>query len=108
VAVFAGHPGLVALAVFQASNAQDPQSQKGLTIFINPSKICTNSILPDSSCQVGNESTLLRESLHEYYDYTDPVIQNHFGLTVVSDCTANISDYIAYTVFNQNQNSCGP
>jgi hypothetical protein len=107
---FASHPGLDALAVFQASNAQNPQGQQGLIIFVNPASICTNPISPGSRCQIGNESTLFHESLHEFYDYTDPTIEGDFGISVNVNppCTANITDYIAYVVFNQTQNSGCP
>lgn len=104
---FSSNPGVIALAVFQASIAQNPQGQPGVIIFFNPSRICTNSILPSSTCQINNQSTLFHEALHEFYDYGDSQIQTGFRITV-QNCTANITDYIAYSVFNQNQNSCIP
>jgi hypothetical protein len=77
-------------------------------MFFNPGATCKNSTAPNSSCGINNQWILFHESLHEYYDYTDPNIQTLFGITVNQNCTANITDHIAYTVFNQNQNSCGP
>jgi hypothetical protein len=113
---FAQTPGIVALAVLQGVNAQNPQGQKGLLIFFNPSSIYTTipqpaygiqtaSIFPNSNGtltdgQVANASTLFHEALHEYYDYFDNQIQGDFGL-VPGNCTANISDYISCEIFNR-------
>jgi hypothetical protein len=104
---FTSNPGVTALAVYQSNNAQDPHGKQGLKIFFRPSAVCTSAIAFDSACQIGNESVLFHESLHEYYGYTDKTIQQLFGITVRQDCTANISDYISFTIFSHNTNSCG-
>ena len=102
---FAAKPGVVALAKFQPTNAQNRNGKKGLIIFFRPTVICTTSALSDSSCQIGNQSMLFHEALHEYYGFSDSTIQTSFGITV-QECTANISDYIAFSVFNRNLHLC--
>jgi hypothetical protein len=113
---FASKPGLVALAVLQGVNAQNPQGQKGLLIFFNPSLIYTTTPQPAagidtasiftnpdgtlSDGQVANASNLFHEALHEYYDYFDNRLQSAFG-QVPGGCTANISDYISCEIFNR-------
>ena len=91
---------------FQQTNAQNPKGKKGLIIFFRPTAICTTSALSNSVCQIENQSILFHESLHEYYDLGDSTIQRIFGVQVREDCTANISDYISFTVFNRSVNSC--
>jgi hypothetical protein len=108
-ATFAAHPDLEALAVFESVDAQSPTGTKGLTIFFNPSNVCTNSALTSgSSCQFFNQSVIFHEGLHEYYDLGDAAIQRLFLLPVLDNCSANMSDYITYTLFNLTSDSCTP
>jgi hypothetical protein len=102
---FAQNPGVTALAKYQPSNAQNPAGKGGLVIFFNPSTICTTSALWNSACQIENQSKMFHEGLHEYYGLADETVQRIFGLPV-QKCTANISDYISFTIFNSNVNSC--
>ncbi len=104
---FASNPGLVALAYYQPTNAQSPTGKKGLIIFFKPSAVCTTyPTLDNGSCQTRNASNLFHEGLHEYYGIGDHLLQSDFGIQVRDDCTANISDYISYWVFDTLRHSC--
>jgi len=104
--MFKDEPDLVALAYYQPTNAQDPSGKQGLTIFFNPSRVCAVSPLSDNgACQIENASLLFHEGLHEYYGFGDSTIQSQFGIQV-RECTANISDYISFWIFDKWTHSC--
>jgi len=103
---FKATPGLEALAVYQSANAHDPNGKKGLLVFYRPSTVCTSDISANGYCQKTNEATMFHESLHEFYGFGDATLQRTFSLTV-QDCTENISDYIATTIFGINLHGCG-
>jgi hypothetical protein len=105
--VFAQNPGLVAVAYYQPTGAQSAQGKRGLRIFFRPATVCTDSILANSACQIENQSILFHEGLHEYYGLQDGPIQMLFGIPVIP-CSADISDYISFTIYNHAVNSCGP
>jgi hypothetical protein len=103
---FASNPGIQLLAYYQSTDAQNPNSSQGLKIFANPSAVCTDSVQPTSQCQISNQSDLSHEGLHEFYDLDDATLQRIFKIAVLSDCTADISDYIAFTLFNTPLQEC--
>jgi hypothetical protein len=105
--VFDANKDIAALAYPQYTAAHNPSSTQGLVIFFRPSKTCTDSSV--ASCFAQNEARLFHEGLHEFYDISD----NHTGLQElfkipVIPCTGDITDYIAFNVFNVATQSCIP
>jgi hypothetical protein len=103
---FAQSPGVAALAYYKPISPQSPTGNLGLTIFFLPTSICTDSALWDSNCQISNQSLLFHEGLHEFYGLADKFIQPSLGVPVI-DCTADITDYISFTIYVRAVNSCG-
>ena len=115
--VFTPHPcadnpnstcSVAALAYYQPTGAQSATGQQGLKIFFNPSLVCTDSALSNSRCQITNQANIFHEGLHEFYGLADAGIQRVFGVPMLTDCTADISDYISFTIYSKSVNSCGP